>query len=368
MRGTDSACVAVRGPIDALETFVSRMDSDFFRPRHMRPWSSRPLRVFGLGVREADFKKLVGKKGATLAELEQIGDCVISVPNHGAKRRGTAHKHMALARRDLVEEDIVTVTTSADAVPRALMVRLQQLVGYAVNATPDVYVLDGRYDRAQLQHSPNNDISEAVFFPDSGQNSGSPSSPDASTVDDMTAYRKFQHYLLSSQRCVDIAIYSLTDDRTKDILLRLAFQGIQVRIFTEKQNMFSQGSDVQELANWGVHLRYIKGNDRHLMHHKFAVIDESLLINGSFNWSVSAAKGNRENVTFTNHPGLVGQYGEEFGRLWAEGADVDDEWKQGVYKGKGGDGHGHGQGHGQGGKHRRQSDDKKNDWHHHHKR
>lgn len=51
-------------------------------------------------------------------------------------------------------------------------------------------------------------------------------------------------------------------------------------------------------------------------HHKFAVVDHELLINGSFNWSRQAVLGNEENVVLMRNGGLVASFMEQFERLW----------------------------------------------------
>ncbi len=38
------------------------------------------------------------------------------------------------------------------------------------------------------------------------------------------------------------------------------------------------------------------------MHHKFAVLDGTLLLNGSFNWTKNASQNNNENIMITNNP------------------------------------------------------------------
>ena len=64
----------------------------------------------------------------------------------------------------------------------------------------------------------------------------------------------------------------------------------------------------------GIQVRY--GWTSYLMHHKFAILDHWLLINGSFNWTRQAITGNNENVLITDNPGLVSPYKEEFEKLW----------------------------------------------------
>ena len=53
-----------------------------------------------------------------------------------------------------------------------------------------------------------------------------------------------------------------------------------------------------------------------LMHHKFAIIDSKLVINGSFNWTGTAVLGNNENVVITNQRRVVEPFVREYSRLW----------------------------------------------------
>jgi len=52
------------------------------------------------------------------------------------------------------------------------------------------------------------------------------------------------------------------------------------------------------------------------MHHKFAIIDNSILITGSTNWTMSAFFGNFENTLVTNESALVMPFVNQFERLW----------------------------------------------------
>ena len=54
------------------------------------------------------------------------------------------------------------------------------------------------------------------------------------------------------------------------------------------------------------------------MHHKFALIDEELLITGSCNWSTSATNGNYENLLVTRDLSVVKAYKTEFLYLWEQ--------------------------------------------------
>lgn len=68
------------------------------------------------------------------------------------------------------------------------------------------------------------------------------------------------------------------------------------------------------------------------MHHKFALVDDELLLSGSFNWTRQAITGNHENLLLTADPDVVDLYVREFEKLWdyfePRGIDVSDWEKQ----------------------------------------
>ena len=59
-------------------------------------------------------------------------------------------------------------------------------------------------------------------------------------------------------------------------------------------------------------------NNDYLMHHKFAIVDNTILITGSFNWTMQAVMGNKENIIVTSEPLLLQPFVEEFKKLWIE--------------------------------------------------
>ena len=74
-------------------------------------------------------------------------------------------------------------------------------------------------------------------------------------------------------------------------------------------------SIIYYLASLGIP---IKTNDqiRNLMHNKFAVIDNSVVITGSFNWSNQAVNYNQENILIIENKILAERYSNEFNKLW----------------------------------------------------
>jgi len=52
------------------------------------------------------------------------------------------------------------------------------------------------------------------------------------------------------------------------------------------------------------------------MHNKFAVLDGTVLLTGSFNWTRSAVLYNDENVLVLRDPGVARAYERQFEALW----------------------------------------------------
>jgi phosphatidylserine/phosphatidylglycerophosphate/cardiolipin synthase-like enzyme len=62
---------------------------------------------------------------------------------------------------------------------------------------------------------------------------------------------------------------------------------------------------------------YLDGNPGH-MHHKVMIIDEEIVIFGSYNFSASAERRNDENVMIIFDPDFAAQFVAEFQRVFAQ--------------------------------------------------
>jgi cardiolipin hydrolase len=61
------------------------------------------------------------------------------------------------------------------------------------------------------------------------------------------------------------------------------------------------------------------------MHNKYAIIDESVIVTGSFNWTTQAINNNQENLLFYEHKELAAPSVKEFNKLWNEFSTVIDK-------------------------------------------
>lgn len=128
--------------------------------------------------------------------------------------------------------------------------------------------------------------------------------------------RKLLDLLVSARETIDISIFTISDDRLASAIVSAHKRGIQIRLITDNDKALDQGSDIYSLIDQGIDIRMDKTANH--MHHKFAVIDKNILVNGSFNWTRSATEYNQENILVTNEQKLVAAYLAEFENLWEE--------------------------------------------------
>ncbi len=117
-----------------------------------------------------------------------------------------------------------------------------------------------------------------------------------------------------AKRKVDVCVFTITDDRIRNAMLDARRRGVVIRVISDNDKSMDEGSDIEPLRRAGVEVR-VDQTEAH-MHHKFAIFDGARLLNGSYNWTRSAANYNQENVVVTGDRALVDAFGAEFERLW----------------------------------------------------
>ncbi|KAG0314767.1 hypothetical protein BGZ97_008980 [Linnemannia gamsii] len=131
------------------------------------------------------------------------------------------------------------------------------------------------------------------------------------------SFKQLIKTLDSAKTSLDICVYTITDDHLANAIIRAHERGVKVRIISDSEKAEDLGSDVNRLRdNNDIPTRV--DNSKSFMHHKFAVVDDQLVINGSYNWTKGARFENKENLTLTNSPKAVQGFKGEFERLWAE--------------------------------------------------
>lgn len=113
-----------------------------------------------------------------------------------------------------------------------------------------------------------------------------------------------------------VAMYSFTNENLAQGLMDAKQRGVDVRVIVDKQQAAGAYSQHQELFAAGIPVM-IDTNPQ-LMHNKFAVIDENVLINGSMNWTGNGVGENNENEMVIHSGELNTTFAAEFQKIWNE--------------------------------------------------
>jgi phosphatidylserine/phosphatidylglycerophosphate/cardiolipin synthase-like enzyme len=125
----------------------------------------------------------------------------------------------------------------------------------------------------------------------------------------------------SARSSIRFMAFSFTHDQLGDAVLDRARAGVDVKGIFERRGSETEYSEMPILYCAGLPVRQ-DGNPGTL-HHKVFVIDDEIVITGSFNFSNNADESNDENVVIVTNADIAARYLREFERRWAEAAAPD---------------------------------------------
>lgn len=163
-----------------------------------------------------------------------------------------------------------------------------------------------------------------LFFPDDGipcqdfynSRAGCPRD-NCPFLHEKTAYQSLVNLLRSARKTLDVCVFCITcADLVSVLIERQCNAGVEVRVITDSEQLRVTGSQIGKLRSEGVKVRH--DNTSYLMHHKFAIVDEETVLNGSFNWTKTAITGNHENLVISKDQYLLRAFRKEFDSLWTK--------------------------------------------------
>ncbi|KAJ9465457.1 Mitochondrial cardiolipin hydrolase [Diplonema papillatum] len=245
------------------------------------------LSVYSLEIPGHKVGVVIGKGGMTLRDIERTCRCTVTIPPRDKPGpitlEGTAkacEAGLQKIKATIGEEHVQRVVKGVDDTAAA--------------APPSA----GNLPRINLGKR----VSRVLFFPEKLEPEG------AYTM------QVFLQYLGSAEQTLDICVFTMTNDEIANCILNSHRRGVKVRILTDNDQARSLGSDIEKFVRAGIPCT-VDDKPEH-MHHKFAVLDNRVLINGSFNWTAQAQSGNDENVMITSEPAFIQAYNAEFENLW----------------------------------------------------
>lgn len=122
--------------------------------------------------------------------------------------------------------------------------------------------------------------------------------------------------ITNARRSVVFMAFSFTSDEIAGAMINRQQAGIPVRGVFEQRNAEGIGSEFGPLREAGVEV--LTDGNCYTMHHKVIVVDERMVITGSYNFTSRAERTNDENLLIIEDPVLAAAYLGEFERVFSQ--------------------------------------------------
>ena len=129
-------------------------------------------------------------------------------------------------------------------------------------------------------------------------------------------------HLKRAELSIHIAMYYLTDSQISQEVVNAKNRGVELKIYLDSSQIDDKYSKSRFFINEGIKNIRISSNSN-LMHNKFAIIDNNIVLTGSYNWTASASERNDENLLVVDDETIVQRYQDYFNFLWEEKYSAD---------------------------------------------
>ena len=199
---------------------------------------------------------------------------------------------------DLTENDLEEFFEAHPKIPKGNIIQLQNAVEKIFNQKPNLekYKIITNF-LIKKYFKPKPVICECYFFPN-------PSNE-----------QRVVNMFRTCKKTLDLAIFTFTRDSIAQAILEANQRGVKIRCIGDDGNSKVKGSDVRLLALNGIPCK-TDNNLRFHMHNKMAIIDNSVVITGSFNWTSQAVNKNQDNILFIEDKNIAAQYTDYYNKMW----------------------------------------------------
>lgn len=127
--------------------------------------------------------------------------------------------------------------------------------------------------------------------------------------------RFLQNEISLAERNIKIAVSWFTNYALFKQIKEFAKQGLDIQLIINNDSVNNGGYclDFDELIELGVHISLVEYP--HLLHHKFCIIDNKVVINGSYNWTRFSGKNYENIMIFRNNDYVTSRFNDEFEKL-----------------------------------------------------
>ena len=127
--------------------------------------------------------------------------------------------------------------------------------------------------------------------------------------------QKILDALDSAQAMIDVCVAWFTNETLRDKLLEMQSKGVKVRVIIYDDGINARnGVDLTGVAH-----RLVRASRSGIMHKKYCVVDNAIVISGSYNWTSNAEHHNDEDITIEkNDIKLASSFTRDFNEMWGE--------------------------------------------------
>ncbi len=119
----------------------------------------------------------------------------------------------------------------------------------------------------------------------------------------------------NAQQSIRFLAFSFTSDDLAEAILERAKAGVSVSGVFDKEQYYSNiGTEFDRLRSAGLEVHL--SNTSYNMHHKTIIIDDRIVVTGSYNFTYFAENRNDENILIIHSPEIARLYQEEFLRVF----------------------------------------------------
>jgi phosphatidylserine/phosphatidylglycerophosphate/cardiolipin synthase-like enzyme len=123
-----------------------------------------------------------------------------------------------------------------------------------------------------------------------------------------------------AQESVRFMAFSFTDDPLALMMINRAKAGVDVSGVFETFGSNSPNSELPKL--WCAGLSVRQDGNSSFLHHKVIIVDDSIVITGSMNFSANADESNEENVIILDNAEIAALYLREFETVWGQAQSI----------------------------------------------
>lgn len=134
-----------------------------------------------------------------------------------------------------------------------------------------------------------------------------------SEVEFKSIEQKILNALNNARATIDVSVAWFTNATLLNKLEEKQKDGCKVRVMVDANHTNRKyGVDLSKFE-----YKAVTAERKGIMHHKFCVIDNNVIIHGSYNWTTNAETKNNEEISVQkNDVIMASQYTREFNRIW----------------------------------------------------